>query len=365
MKEHKKKMSKDSSDYTQNFTGTITSDSFRNDEDLNLLTKPDLRNFNSREIFVNGMESFTDKYLFIQSNNSIFRYLTTNNISLLLLMNIFSLSSLLFLITIKTYFNLFVTNKVIFFLNILLIIFESCSLIKNILLYQCLTEKKINKDDNDILNFLLQKWNMAYPISIFIFSLNIFFQIFFEDIFTIQKNFSIVLKIAEFIIQLLVLTILSFIYYESKSNENGNLLYDIINNIFDWISFPLSFSALLSFVIIFFVDFINLSLIDIKNFCFLILTGVSVLVMVYYNDFILPIFVLIYQFGRANQIFSFSLNFQKICTAINFCLIVYLFIKINRDKTNINEDERYKLLNDGINNNSSDSKDENSNYKVI
>ena len=348
MKEYKKKKSKDSSDFA-NFTGTISSESYRNDEDLNLLNKPDLNNPNSREIFVNGVESFIDKFLFIKSNNLFFRYIITNDASLLLLMYIISLTTLILLLAIKLYFNFFVSNKIFSFLSILIIPFEFCSLIKNILLYRDLTEKKINKDDNDILMLFLQKWNMIYPISIFIFSLNIFFQIFFEDIFPLQNKFSIVIKIIEIIMQFLTLIILSFIYYESKSNKNGNLLYDIINNVFSWVSFPLSFSALLSFVLIVFVDYINLIVIDIKNFCFLIITGVSILVMVYYNDFILPIFVLIYQFCTGNQLFNLEFNFQKICIVTNFCLIIYLFVKMYRDKINVIEDDKYNLLKDEIN----------------
>jgi hypothetical protein len=82
--------------------------------------------------------------------------------------------------------------------------------------------------------------------------------------------------------------------------------------------------------------------------------------MVYFNDILFSIFVLMYQIGGIKN-FSLSfynINFHCLCTLVNFCFIIYLLIKNIRKKYSIaNDDNNYVLIDEQINNCSEESND--------
>lgn len=352
MKELKHILSKDSSDYYPNLSGTLSSESYRNDEDENLLSNPDLQKINNqKETFIGGIESFTDKYQYNQSNNQLCKYLMTKNISLFLIMNIISLVIILISFIIKFCFILYkiktTSYKIISFLIFLVTIFQFCSLIKYISFYRDYIDKKITRNENEIIMIILQKWNLFYSICILIFSLSIFFSILREDMYFFQ-NISWI-KLLELILQIITLLILSLIYY--GGNLNKNVAINMSGSLFNLIAIPFSFSSLLSFVLIIIINsltysfFINLNYL--KNSFFIFMTCVAILVMVYRYDFILPIFNIIYQLANTDQMFDFSINIQKICVILNLCLIVIFFKKMIDNEQNVNDDE-YNPIKDSI-----------------
>jgi ABC-type uncharacterized transport system permease subunit len=53
--------------------------------------------------------------------------------------------------------------------------------------------------------------------------------------------------------------------------------------------------------------------------------------MVYFNDILFSILILIYQMGGINEISFYNMNFHMFCTLINFGFIICWSIKIKKN----------------------------------
>ena len=301
-----------------------TEDSFFNEEDVNLIENKEL--YNKRNI-LNGSISFINKFEFMKNSNFLYKFYI-NNTSLILLMNISSLIFLLFITCLKIIFFLFFSAMQIYdkyMLSIILIFipFILSTLIKIIILYDEFKDKYKESENKYLMRLLIQKWNIYYSISLFLLSLNLILKIFFVDI--LNFHYKIIFIIDIFII-LFSLIILGIIYYFTKSSNNNILILKTL----DKISFQFSISVLLSFVIINFVDQFNNIIYLSSLFCFL-LSCISLLLMVYFNDILFSILILIYQMGGINEISFYNMNFHMFCTLINFGFIICWSIKIKKN----------------------------------
>ena len=318
---------------------SCTEGSFFNEEDQNLMENKEL--FNKQNI-INGSVSFTNKFEFIKKSNFIYKFYI-NNTSLILIMNILSLIFFLLIICIKILFLFIlkpadINNKFMLYIIFLFLPFILLTLIKNIVLYnESKVMDKESENNKDLMRLLVQKWNIYYSISIFLLSLNLIFKLLLVDIIGFRYKIIFVIEILIIIFSLILLVM---IYYFTKSSNNNIIIIKTI----DIISFPLSISVLLSFVIINFVDQIK-NLIYINSiYCFL-LSCISLLVMVYYNDILFSFVILIYQMGGINEISFYNMNFHLFCTLINLGFIIFMSIKnIRKGFLCANDENSYTLI---------------------
>ena len=94
----------------------------------------------------------------------------------------------------------------------------------------------------------------------------------------------------------------------------------------DNISFPLSVSVLFSYMIIIFVEQIKTLIYNTPIYCFL-LSCLSLILMVYYNDILGALLIFLYQLGGIKTISFYNMNFHTFCTLINFGFIIFMTFK--------------------------------------
>ena len=317
-----------------------TQGSFFEEEDQNLIENKELH---YKKNIINGSISFINKFEFMKNSNFIYKFYI-NNISLILIMNIISLIFFLIIIGVKIIFIFFfgsniISNKYMLYIIGIFIPFLLATLIKITSLYKDYKNNDNENENKDLMRLLIQKWNIYYSISLFLLSLNIILKFIIINIINYKYHYKILL-IIDLLIIILSSIILGIIYHFTKSSKNNILIIKTI----DKISFPLSISVLLSFVIITFVDEFN-NLIYINSiFCFL-LSCLSVLLMVYYNDILFSFLIFIYQMGGIKNISFYNMNFQLFCTLINFAFIFFMTLKnLRKGFLLSNEENNYVLI---------------------
>lgn len=319
---------------------SFTEGSFFEEEDQNLIENKEL---NNKKNIISGSISFINKFEFMKKTNFIYK-LYINNISVVLIMNIISLIFFMLIICIKLIIifffgsNIFSNNYMLYIVE-LFIPFILSTLIKLIILYKDYKLNDNENDNKDLMRLLIQKWNIYYSISIILLTLNIILKFIITKILNSNYHFKILL-IINFLIIILSLIILGTIYHFTKCSNN-NL---IITKTVDIISFPLSISVLLSFAILIFID-------EFKNFVYIrdiycfILSCLSLLLMVYYNDNLFSFFILIYQIGGIKIISLHNMNFHLFCTLMNLVFIIFMTIKnIRKGFLFSNEENNYTLI---------------------
>ena len=327
-----------------------TDGSFFAQEDVNLIENKELYN---RKNIINGSLSFINKFEFMKKNN-LFYNLYVDNISLVLIINIISLLILLIIIFVKSVYLFLSISKLsdYFMLAIIasLVPFLASTLSKIIMLYNDFKNKDKENENRDIMRLLIQKWNIYYSISLLLLSLNSILKLIVIDRYNYRHKIILIIVI---LIILLSLIILGIIYYFTKSSDNNILII----NLMDKISFPLSISILLSFEIINFVEQFN-DLIYINNiFCFL-LSCLSLVLMVYFNDILFSLLVMLYQMGGIKYISFHNMSFQLFCTLINMGFIIFMSIKnIRSGFCYQNNDNNYTLIDDQFQDNSEETND--------
>ena len=327
-----------------------TDGSFFDQEDVNLIENKELDN---RRNIINGSLSFINKFEFMKKTN-LFYNLYVNNISLVLIINIISLLILLIIIFVKSVYQfLSIRNLSDYFMLAIiasLIPFLASTLSKMILLYNDYKNNDKENENRDLMRLLIQKWNIYYSISLFLLSLNSILKLIVIDRYNYRHKIILIIVI---LIILLSLIILGIIYYFTKSSDNNILII----NLMDKISFPLSISILLSFEIINFVEQFN-DLIYINNiFCFL-LSCLSLVLMVYFNDILFSLLVMLYQMGGIKNISFHNMSFQLFCTLINMGFILFMSIKNLRSGFCYqNNDNNYTLIDDQFQDNSEETND--------
>jgi hypothetical protein len=327
-----------------------TDGSFFDQEDVNLIENKELDN---RRNIINGSLSFINKFEFMKKTN-LFYNLYVDNISFVLITNIISLLILLIIILVKSVYLFLSINKLpdYFMLAIIisLIPFLTSTLSKIIMLYNDFKNNDKENENRDLMRLLIQKWNIYYSISLFLLSLNSILKLIVIDRYNYRHKIILIIVI---LIILLSLIILGIIYYFTKSSDNNILII----NLMDKISFPLSISILLSFEIINFVEQFN-DLIYINNiFCFL-LSCLSLVLMVYFNDILFSLLVMLYQMGGIKNISFHNMSFQLFCTLINMGFIIFMSIKNLRSGFCYqNNDNNYTLIDDQFQDNSEETND--------
>ena len=327
-----------------------TDGSFFDQEDVNLIENKELYN---RKNIINGSLSFINKFEFMKKNN-LFYNLYVDNISLVLIINIISLLILLIIIFVKSIYLFLSISKLsdYFMLAIIasLIPFLISTLSKIIMLYNDFKNNDKENENRDLMRLLIQKWNIYYSISLILLSLNSILKLIVIDRYNYRHKIILIIVI---LIILLSLIILGIIYYFTKSSDNNILII----NLMDKISFPLSISILLSFEIINFVEQFN-DLIYINNvFCFL-LSCLSLVLMVYFNDILFSLLVMLYQMGGIKYISFHNMSFQLFCTLINMGFIIFMSIKnIRNGFCYQNNDNNYTLIDDQFQDNSEETND--------
>ena len=327
-----------------------TDGSFFDQEDVNLIENKELDN---RRNIINGSLSFINKFEFMKKTN-LFYNLYVNNISLVLIINIISLLILLIIIFVKSVYQfLSIRNLSDYFMLAIiasLIPFLASTLSKMILLYNDYKNNDKENENRDLMRLLIQKWNIYYSISLFLLSLNSILKLIVIDRYNYRHKIFLIIVV---LIILLSLIILGIIYYFTKSSDNNILII----NLMDKISFPLSISILLSFEIINFVEQFN-DLIYINNvFCFL-LSCLSLVLMVYFNDILFSLLVMLYQMRGIKNISFHNMNFQLFCTLINMGFIIFMSIKNLRSGFCYqNNDNNYTLIDDQFQTSSEETND--------
>ena len=327
-----------------------TDGSFFAQEDVNLIENKELYN---RKNIINGSLSFINKFEFMKKNN-LFYNLYVDNISLVLIINIISLLILLIIIFVKSVYLFLSISKLsdYFMLAIIasLVPFLTSTLSKIIMLYNDFKNNDKENENRDLMRLLIQKWNIYYSISLLLLSLNSILKLIVIDRYNYRHKIILIIVI---LIILLSILILGIIYYFTKSSDNNILII----NLMDKISFPLSISILLSFEIINFVEQFN-DLIYINNiFCFL-LSCLSLVLMVYFNDILFSLLVMLYQMGGIKYISFHNMSFQLFCTLINMGFIIFMSIKnIRSGFCYQNNDNNYTLIDDQFQDNSEETND--------
>ena len=327
-----------------------TDGSFFDQEDVNLIENKELDN---RRNIINGSLSFINKFEFMKKTN-LFYNLYVNNISLVLIINIISLLILLIIIFVKSVYQfLSIRNLSDYFMLAIiasLIPFLASTLSKMILLYNDYKNNDKENENRDLMRLLIQKWNIYYSISLLLLSMNSILKLIIIDGYNYRHKIFLIIVV---LIILLSLIILGIIYYFTKSSDNNILII----NLMDKISFPLSISILLSFEIINFVEQFN-DLIYINNvFCFL-LSCLSLVLMVYFNDILFSLLVMLYQMGGIKNISFHNMSFQLFCTLINTGFIIFMSIKNLRNGFYYqNNDNNYTLIDDQFQDSSEETND--------
>ena len=315
-----------------------TEGSFFEEEDTNLLENKELYN---KQNIINGSISFINKFEFMKKSNFIYHFYS-NNTSIILLMNIISLILFILIICVKLISLFFfsttkISNNLILCIFILIIPFLLLTLMKIISLYN--NYKQVDKEDvnKDLMRLLIQKWNIYYSIGLILLSLNFVLKLITFDIFNYHYKVVLILEIIFIVLSSIIFCIM---YYFTKSTNNNILFIHTI----DIISFPLSISVLLSFVIINFTDQFNIFIYNSSIYCFL-LSCISLLLMVYYNDILFSFLVLIYQISGIKNISFHNMSFELFSTLINLGFIIFMSIKyIRKGFVITNEDNNYTLI---------------------
>jgi hypothetical protein len=318
-----------------------TAGSFFDEEDQNLIENKELYN---KQNMINGSVSFVNKFEFMKNSNCYFNFYI-NNTTLILIMNIISLIFFLFIIILKLIIIFYIhpislSNQFMIYIIILFAPFLILTLLKTIWLYKEYKNNNKESENKDLIRLLIQKWNIYYSISLILLSINFMLKIIILDILKYYYKMILILDISMILIPLIILGI---IYYFTKSNKNI-----LIINYTDIVSFPLSISVLFSFAIINFVDQFN-NLIYISTFYCFLLTCISLLLLVYYNDILFSFLILIYQMGGIKKISFYSMNFHLFCTLMNLGFTIFMFIKNVRNGILFTNDENnYKLIEEKI-----------------
>lgn len=320
-----------------------TDGSFFEEEDKNLIEKE----INNKKNVITNTISFTNKFESIKNGNILY-YFYCKNLRALILMNIISiilfLSALIFELIFQIFFNLkMITNYYIIIISMMMIPFLICTLIKMIMIFQKL-EQKDNEDDTenkDLIRLIQQILNIYYSISLFLFSINYLTKLIFIEI--LNYHFKIIITF-ELLIIFLSLFIFGIIYFLTKSSNNI-----LITNLMDMISFPLSISVYFSFLIINNIEQIKSLIYNGPIYAFL-LTCVSLLLMVYYDDVLCAFFIFLYQLGEIKHISFYNMNFNTFCALINFGFIIFMTFKSIRKYFFIKNDDNdnYILLNEEV-----------------
>jgi len=327
-----------------------TDGSFFDQEDVNLIENKELYN---RKNIINGSLSFINKFEFMKKTN-VFYNLYIDDISLVLIINIISLLILLLIIFAKSIYLFLSISKLSDYFMMAIIVslvpFLVSTLSKIIILYNDYKNNDKENENKDLMRLLIQKWNIYYSISLLLLSLNSILKLIIIDRYNYRHKIILIIVI---LIILLSLIILGIIYYFTKSSDNNILIV----NLMDKISFPLSISILLSFEIINFVEQFN-DLIYINNiFCFL-LSCLSLVLMVYFNDILFSLLVMLYQMGGIKYISFHNMSFQLFCTLINMGFIIFMSIKnIRSGFCYQNNDDNYTLIDDQFQDNSEETND--------
>lgn len=327
-----------------------TDGSFFDQEDVNLIENKELYN---RKNIINGSLSFINKFEFMKKTN-VFYNLYIDDISLVLIINIISLVILLLIILAKSIYLFLSISKLSDYFMMAIIVslvpFLVSTLSKIIILYNDYKNNDKENENKDLMRLLIQKWNIYYSISLLLLSLNSILKLIIIDRYNYRHKIILIIVI---LIILLSLIILGIIYYFTKSSDNNILIV----NLMDKISFPLSISILLSFEIINFVEQFN-DLIYINNiFCFL-LSCLSLVLMVYFNDILFSLLVMLYQMGGIKYISFHNMSFQLFCTLINMGFIIFMSIKnIRSGFCYQNNDDNYTLIDDQFQDNSEETND--------
>lgn len=318
-----------------------TEGSFFNEEDINLIEN---KKIYTKKNIINGSISFVNKFEFMKKNNLFYNFYI-NDIDTILLMNIISLIFFLFILFFKLIFflrSIIISNSII---SIIIILFLLFTLTKIIYLYKDSKNNEKENENKDLMRLLIQKWNIYYSISLFLISLNFILKLILID--KLNFHYTIII-IIEILIILLSLIILGIIYYFTKSSDNNILIIQIV----DKISFPYSISILLSYVIINFVDQLNNLIYNSSIYCFL-LSCLSLLLMVYYNDILFSFLVLIYQIGGIKHISLYNMNFHLFSTLINSGFIFFMLIKnLRKGFLFSKDDNNYTLIDEQFQNTS-------------
>ena len=318
-----------------------TEGSFFNEEDINLIEN---KKIYTKKNIINGSISFVNKFEFMKKNNLFYNFYI-NDIDTILLMNIISLIFFLFILFFKLIFflrSIIISNSII---SIIIILFLLFTLTKIIYLYKDSKNNEKENENKDLMRLLIQKWNIYYSIILFLIFLNFILKLILID--KLNFHYTIII-IIEILIILLSLIILGIIYYFTKSSDNNILIIQIV----DKISFPYSISILLSYVIINFVDQLNNLIYNSSIYCFL-LSCLSLLLMVYYNDILFSILVLIYQIGGIKQISLYNMNFHLFSTLINSGFIFFMLIKnLRKGFLFSKDDNNYTLIDEQFQNTS-------------
>jgi len=317
-----------------------TNESFFLDEDKNLLDKKDGDN---KKLIISKAISYTNKFEFFKNNNIIYCFYL-DNINYILLFNIFSIFIFLIaLITfiIKTFFQIFLfgvilSNLYIILISVMFIPFLICTLSKMIIIYYNEDFKDNENENRDLIRLIMQKWNIYYSISLLLMTSNFVIKIIFIDILNYHYK---ILFFIDILIIIFALIIFGIIYY--LTNSSNDIL---ISNIIDYISFHFSASYLFSYMIIIFIEQLKTLIYNSILYGFL-LTCLSLILMVYYNDILGAFLIFIYQLGGIKNISFYNMNFHTFCTLINFGFIIFMTFKsIRKHFFSNNDDNVYCLI---------------------
>ena len=318
-----------------------TDGSFFFDEDKNLIDKKETDN---KKFIITNTTSYTNKFEFFRNNNFLY-YFYLDNINNILLLNIFSTFVFLLVLIINLIFRIILIGPISFdyyiiSISIMLIPFLICTLTKMIIIYKEESTKDNENENKDIIKLIAQKWNIYYSISLLLMTINSVMKLIIIDILNYHYKIFLFLDI---LIILISLDIFGIIYYLTKSSNNI-----LITNLLDNISFPLTTSYLFSYMIIIFVEHLKNLIYNSILYGFL-LTCLSLILMVYYNDILGAFIIFIYQLGGIKSISFYNMNFHTFCTLINLGFIIFMTFKsIRKHFFSNNEDDVYSLIKEEI-----------------
>ena len=187
----------------------------------------------------------------------------------------------------------------------MLIPFLICTLSKMIIIYNNEDFKDNENENRDLIRLIMQKWNIYYSISLLLMTSNFFIKIIFIDI--LNYHYKIFLFI-DILINIISLFIFGIIYY--LTNSSNDIL---ISNVIDNISFYFSASYLFSYMIIILIEQLKTLIYNSILYGFL-LTCLSLILMVYYNDILGAFLIFIYQISGIKSISFYNMNFYTFCT---------------------------------------------------
>ena len=214
--------------------------------------------------------------------------------------------------------------------------FLICTLSKMIIIYNNEDFKDNENENRDLIRLIMQKWNIYYSISLLLMTSNFVIKIIFIDILNYHYK---ILFFIDILIIIFALIIFGIIYY--LTNSSNDIL---ISNIIDYISFHFSASYLFSYMIIIFIEQLKTLIYNSILYGFL-LTCLSLILMVYYNDILGAFLIFIYQLGGIKNISFYNMNFHTFCTLINFGFIIFMTFKsIRKHFFSNNDDNVYCLI---------------------